>query len=228
MKKFFAMVVVCLSTLNIVAQESSNVFALTKQGVVVDYLISAKTGKKVKPVCYGRLTVTDVRGNEAQQTVLYNFEGLNLKKKPLGGKTNIPQKISIDNGIMTFESDPLMTAGAYKTSHDGFAFKIPATLHTGDKIESGTVVEKAKFPMAKEIENVVKYEDFYVRSEEDIETPSGVFHCFKIEGTLNGTFQKTPLVMTNYCLWFSPKIGIVKIETEYYGEVLLLDAIAGM
>ena len=37
MKELFAMMVMCLATLNISAQE--NEFALTKQGAVVDYLI---------------------------------------------------------------------------------------------------------------------------------------------------------------------------------------------
>lgn len=226
MKELFAMMVMCLATLNISAQE--NEFALTKQGAVVDYLISAKTGKKVKPMGYGRLTITDVRGNEGQMSILYNFEGLTLKKKNMGGKTSFPQKITLENGVMIFESDPLMTVGGYKTSHDGFAFKIPSKLNVGDKIETGVVTEKAKFPMSKEIENVIKYEDFYVRGEEDINTSVGLFHCYKIEGTLNGSFQNVPLVMTNYAMWFSPKIGIVKIETEYYNEVLLLDAVAGL
>ena len=49
MKTRLAIVALCLATLNgILAQEASNSFALTQQGVVVDYAISAKKINKVE------------------------------------------------------------------------------------------------------------------------------------------------------------------------------------
>lgn len=229
MKTRLAIVALCLATLNgILAQEASNSFALTQQGVVVDYAISAKKINKVELLAYARLTISNVKTNDNETTIIYNFDGLNKKKKPLGGNSSVEQTLTVTDGVILFESDPLMNPGNYRTSHEGFAFKIPSALSIGDKIESGVVKEKAKFPMSKEIENIVQYDDFYVTGEEDVSTNAGIFHCYKIEGMLNGSFQTEPLVMTNYAIWFSPKIGIVKIETEYFNETLVIDSVVGL
>jgi len=229
MKTRLAIVALCLATLNgIMAQENSNSFALSQQGVVVDYAISAKKFRKVELIAYARLTISNVKTNDNQTTIVYNFDGLNKKKKPLGGNSSAEQVITVTDGVIIYESDPLMNPGNYRTSHEGFAFKIPSSLNIGDKIESGVVKEKAKFPMSKEIENVVQYDNFQVTGEEDLSTNAGIFHCYKIEGVLNGSFQTERLVNTSYAIWFSPKIGIVKIETEYFNETLLIDSVVGL
>lgn len=232
MKKILVLLVVCLCAMGAKAQESENGndLILTRQDVAVDYLISAQMLRgKAQPVGYGRLAVTGVSNDGVTTTVDYLFEVLNMKKKPMSGtKSVIKQQLTVTDGVITFDNDPLMNAGAYKTSHDGFAFKIPATLNVGDKIETGTVVERAKFPMMKEIENVVRYDDFTVVGEEDVATTCGTYHCFRIEGRLNGSFQKTKLADTRYAIWFSPQAGFVKIETDYCHETLVLDGVVGL
>ena len=230
MKKTIIYCVLCLVSIKLMAQDGVEEFALTKIGAIVDYSISAQTGlsSKGKLVAYARLTVADVSVNDDKKTIIYNYDGLTPKKKPMGkNASDIKQKLVIENGLMIFEDDPLINAGTYKTSHEGFAFKIPVTMKIGDKIETGTITERAKFPMHKEIENIIRYDDFCVVGEEDINTNMGMFHCYKVSGKLNGTLQTIPLEMTNYAIWFSPKIGIVKIETDYYKETLLLDSVTG-
>ena len=233
MKKIFVLLVACLCTMGAMAQEneSENSFIMTRQDVVVDYLMSAQMmGSKVKPVGYVRLKVTNVSNDAGRHTTVdYDFDLLNMKKKPMSGvRSNIKQQLMVDNGVITFDNDPLMNAGAYKKSHDGFAFKIPATLNVGDKIETGTTVERAKFPMTKEVENVVRYDNFSVVGEEDIAIAGGNYHCYRIEGCLNGSFQTVKLENVRYAIWFSPQVGFVKIETDYYGSTLVLDGVSGV
>ena len=225
----FAFVAFVVAVLDLSAQENSSAFILAKDGVVVDYAISAKLAmsKKSKLVGYGRLTVSNIVEHDGKTEILYTFLGLDTKKKPLAFNSEFQPKIILEDGAIRYDIDPLMNGGGYITAHEGFAFVIPATLNVGDNVETGVVKERVQFPMSPEVENIIRYEEFTVCSEEDIATEAGIYHCYKLEGVLNGTFQTVPLKNTKYAIWFSRKIGIVKIETDYYSESVIIDNVAG-
>ena len=106
--------------------------------------------------------------------------------------------------------------------------KIPAELKVGDKLESGSIEQTTKAPMGPKVHNSISYDNFTVTAEEDVETAAGVFHCIRIDGKLNGSFQTVKLKDTSYTLWLSQNVGIVKVEADYYKESFVIDAVEGL
>ncbi len=231
MKKIFLMAVFCLSAVVSNAQEGLNAYALTKPGVVVDYAYKAITlGSKPKLVGYVRTTVSGLEKDGDKDVVVTKYEMLNRKKKPSknaafsGYADGINQKTTFENGGYTIVQDCFF-GSAGEIEEGGFFLKIPAELKVGDKLESGKINQVTTH--VRKVHNNISYDDFTVVGEEDIETPAGVYHCMRIDGKLNGSFQTVELKDTRYSLWLSQNIGIVKADTDYYGISITIDTIEG-
>lgn len=234
MKKKMMIAICCLATMATQAQEALNAYALTKPGVVVDYaLYAAAMSKKPSLMAYVRTTVKAIQKDGDNDVVITNSQMLNRKKEPSknaafsGFADGIDVECTFTKGSYTIVQDPLFGSSG-KIENDGFFLKIPAELKVGDKLESGSIEQTTKAPMGPKVHNTVSYDDFIVAAEEDVETPAGVFHCFRIDGKLNGSFQTVKLKDTRYSIWLSQNIGMVKVECDYYKESYVIDAIEGM
>lgn len=234
MKKMMMMAICCLATMAAQAQEALNAYALTKPGVVVDYAYyAAAMSKKPSLLGYVRTTVKAIEKDGNNDVVITNSQMLNRKKVPSknaafsGFADGIDTKCIYTMGAYTMVQDPIF-GGSGKIENDGFFLKIPSELKVGDKLESGNIEQTTKAPMGPTVHNTVSYDDFTVTAEEDVETPAGVFHCMRIDGKLNGSFQTVNLKDTRYTIWMSPNIGMVKAETDYYKESFVLETIEGL
>ncbi len=232
MKKLLTVAALCLSALTANAQEGFNAYALTKPGVVVDYSYNAiMMGSKPKLAGYFRTTVKALEKDGDNDVVVTNMFFLNKKKKPsknaafAGFADGADVKTTFEQGSYIM-ADPIFSLSGPVSS--GFCFRIPAELKVGDKLESGKIEQTTKAPMSPTVHNNISYDDFAVTAEEDVETPAGVFHCMRIEGKVNGSFQTVRLKDTKYVMWLSQNVGLVKVEADYYGISFVIDAVEGL
>ena len=234
MKKIIAMVAFCLAAVTVNAQETLNAYALTKPGVVVDYAFyAAAMSSKPSLLAYMRTTVKAIEKDGDNDVVVTNSKILNRKKKPSknaafsGFADGADASCTFTQGAYTIFNDPLFGL-AGPIEEGGFFLKIPAELKVGDKLESGSIEQTTKAPMGPKVHNSIPYDNFTVTAEEDVETAAGVFHCIRIDGKLNGSFQTVKLKDTSYTLWLSQNVGIVKVEADYYKESFVIDAVEGL
>lgn len=232
MKKLLMSAVICLFALAANAQEGLNAYALTKPGVVIDYAFYATIMSSKPSLCgYVRNTIKALEKDGENDIVVNNMLFLNKKKKAsknaafAGFADGNDNRQVFTNGAYTM-NDPIF--GMAGKLESGFFLKIPAELKVGDKLESGEIKQTTKAPMGPTVHNTISYDDFTVTGEEDIETPAGVFHCLRIDGKLNGSFQTVKLKDTRYTMWLSENVGIVKVETDYYKESYIIDTVEGL
>ena len=232
MKRILMIAALFTAVVAVKAQESFSAYALTKPGVVVDYAYyAASMSSKPSLMGYVRTTVKAIEKDGGNDVVITNNFFLNRKKKPsknaafAGFADGLDARTSFWQGACTMTDILFQLAGTVKS---GFFLKIPAVLKVGDKLESGSIVQTTKFPMTREVQNNISFDDFTVTAEEDVETNAGVFHCMRIDGKLNGSFQTVKLKDTCYTLWISQNVGLVKVDTDYYKVSLVIDTVEGL
>ena len=125
-----------------------------------------------------------------------------------------------------FFNAPLLEAfvpgiDSLEISREGYSFRIPPILNVGDSITTSTVTLRNK-----QVEKRIYFSNAFVTAEEDVSTKAGTFHCYKIESKMyEGTAYDTPLEVFTYNLWIAPKVGLVKVETDYKNMSMVLSSI---
>lgn len=108
-----------------------------------------------------------------------------------------------------------MEVGHYQS---GFSLKIPSQLSVGEPIKSSTLVL-----LTENGESVITFSGFQVVAKESLQTDTGVYSCYKVEGKMNGNANgNVPFEDVTYTLWITPYYGLVKAHTDYDNMTLVL------
>lgn len=207
MKRILFVFLLLLHITSVVAQDG--VMCITKP-CIVDYRTELVSGK-MKRLKYIRITTLSVEENQGKYDIIYQLDYLNKKKQ-------IQKATNITNGLQTsftineeggyYLQDILYGVGK-DLARNGFKLRIPKELKVGDTVEGGHCYGSFKFLGNSKFN--LNYNDFKVTAEEDIETPVGTYHCFKIEGNISGIINTIHIDEQHY-IWIAPNIGVVKME----------------
>ncbi len=199
------------------AQEnvSTEPLALLKKGVKLQYSYAMKG----KIMAYCTKEIYDFKEEGNKQTVSYLWKALNKKGKPsksasmVGLGDGLVSSITLEDGAYIMTQDFILGSGG--DNRQGFMLKLPKVLKVGDVIEGGTLSFTYSF-MGRKNRNSITCSNFQVVSEENLTTPAGTFHCFKLTGNVSGEFQGMELD-DNQIWYIAPGLGIIRQESNYMG-----------
>lgn len=160
-------------------------------------------------VCYRRFTLKDI----VKKTVFYDSSNVETDKRTIThGEVD---SVSIIRDTLCLNVPPLMEVGCYQS---GFSLKIPSQLSVGEPIKSSTLVL-----LTENGESVITFSGFQVVAKESLQTDTGVYSCYKVEGKMNGNANgNVPFEDVTYTLWITPYYGLVKAHTDYDNMTLVL------
>ncbi len=228
MKRILFIFALVVQTAMVMAQD--DIYAVTKSGVTVDYLINTKYGKKIL-TNYLRVKTTSVQEiDEGALDITYSVDYLN-KKKEIQKGTNMTDGVifsfTVNEDGSYYLQDYMFGVGK-DLVRNGFKLHMPNNLKVGDIIESGNSNGTYKFLGTNQFE--IDFTDFQVVAEESIETPVGMFECFKISGKMKCVINRTSETNYEHTLWIAPKVGIVKMDYTGTNTPLtaIIDSITGL
>lgn len=245
MKKTILVLVVSCIYITLTAQTAN--FIPTEKGVVCTYKYLDAKGKpeiveKTKEEAFMRQTVVDVEQGAGATIVTISCESNqfnNLEKNAVNEKIledlknmkfRIEGNVLYADNILAKTSTLLssefekMASGDMKMdmTADGKQTQLPLNLAVGQTLPDEEVLKvtiKMTGIMDMTFYTITSYKNRKVEAKEDVTTPAGTFHCFKINYDLDvsmdmGMMQQN--AVEKVIEWLSPEIGIIK--TERYNQ----------